>query len=610
MGMRDEFPRPDFKRNKWESLNGEWKFHFDPEGRWNAEEGIQGLYEKKINVPFCYQAKLSGIGSLERCPVIWYQRSVTLRKQLPDRILLKFGAVDYKASVWINGIYVGSHEGGHTSFDFDITEAAQNGTNRITVQVQDYPRTDQPRGKQTWTGQPFGCWYTETSGIWQSVWIEYVPEIYLKRVKITPDLPGLCAKVELFLSSNQLTECKIRPHMQLQDQEYEFGMQQVWCRNGYGKAVISFHDFDFLRHLVYWSPEQPNLIQLEIGVSGSVNEDKVSTYFGMRSVEIKGKQVLLNQEVIFQKLILDQGYWPDSLMTAPSEEAIIKDLQMIKEMGFQGVRMHQKIEDPLFYYHADRIGLLVWGELPSSYEYNDEMVKHSVSEMTEFVERDYNHPCIVTWVPVNESWGVRDIIGNQQEQAYVLLMKNLIKALDMTRLVSANDGWEQPGENELCTIHDYRYTQYTLGKYQNPDQILGTSVEDRLIYANGHYNGQPVLLTEYGGIAYTGGNAAEKNADEAENRTKTVYDSATGTEMSANGWGYLGTETSEKEFLERLGKITYDIISNGTFAGFCYTQLTDVQQEKNGLLTAERIPKVEIQKLQKIFDWKPYEKKN
>lgn len=580
---RKEFPRPDFVRKDWMSLNGEWEFQFDKDGMWTAQDGAQLEYERKIQVPFCYQAELSGIGVTEDCPVVWYRRSVKLKKETGKRILLKFGAVDYKCDLWVNGTYIGGHEGGHCSFAFDITRAALEGENQLILRVEDYQDTDKPRGKQSWTGEPFGCWYTPTTGIWQSVWAEYVPDIYLERIKITPDLTHLSAKVEVFLSACCDAECEIASEMEIDGEQRTFGTVKIRCRNGYGKAMLAFPDFDLRRDQLYWRPEHPNLIHVQVTVKGSEAEDQVSTYFGMRDVKVCGKQILLNQEAYFQRLVLNQGYWEESLLTPPSEEAIIRDLELVKAMGFNGVRMHQKIEDPLFYYHADRLGVLVWGELPSSYEYNDNMVRRSVNEMMEFVNRDYNHPSIVAWVPVNESWGVRDILTNEEEQNYAQAMVHLLKAMDGTRFVSANDGWEQPSDTDICAIHDYIYTQHTLGKYENMDKILDNMVESRMVFANGHsYSGQPVVMTEYGGIAF---------------------------DDSKEGWGYLGKVKTEEEFLERLGAVTDEIIHCGKFAGFCYTQLTDVQQEINGLLRTDRSAQVSVERLKEIFARKFFERR-
>ena len=407
-------------------------------------------------------------------------------------------------------------------------------------------------------------------------------------MKITPDLEHLTALVELFVSSYGDTLCELSARPQALSCYVK--RQQVLCRNGYGRAVLSFAELDVRRDKLIWAPGHPNLIDVDIVIPGNAmavrdeaektapqaDGDRVQTYFGMRSVAVRNGHILLNGEVICQRLVLDQGYWKDSLLTPPSSEAVIKDLELVKAMGFNGVRKHQKIEDPLFYYYADRMGILVWGELPSAYDYHDYMVKSSVNEMQSFLERDFNHPCIITWVPVNESWGVRNVLTDDAQQSYVQAMAHLIKALDTTRLVSANDGWEQPGCTDICAVHDYTYTHHTLGKYDKRwEEILASGPDARMLFAQGHaYHGQPVILSEYGGIAMDDG---------------------------SEGWGYLEKAKSEEEFLQRLHAVTEDLVKCQRFAGFCYTQLTDVMQEMNGLVTMEREPKAPVEKLREVF---------
>ncbi len=604
MIRRDEFPRPDFVREKWTCLNGVWEFDFDPSGSRTIQEGLTGNYSYVIRVPFCYQSKLSGIGATQDCAVVWYRRQVTLelkdgagaaetqngakgpgegaarngKNSYRGRILLKFGAVDEEAQVWVNGIFVGSHKGGYVPFSLDITQAARNGENTIVVRVKDECRTDQPRGKQTWTGEPFACWYTPVTGIWQPVWLEYVPENYLERIKITPDEKRLTAAVEVFAAGGGPLPCQI--HMYMEDPSgctRDFGTHTLVCQNGYGRTEFAFDGLGMRPEQLLWSVEHPNLIQADI-ITGESKEsqDHVSTYFGMRSIAVRDGRVLLNSEVLFQRLVLDQGYWEESLLTPPSKEALVKDLELVRAMGFNGVRKHQKIEDPLFYYYADKMGLLVWGELPSAYIYNDNMVENSVHTMLHFIERDFNHPCIITWVPVNESWGVGNVLSNPAQQSYVRAMTWMIRAMDPTRLVSANDGWEQPECTDICAVHDYTYTEHTPEKFdKNWEEILKSSPDKRFLFFNGcTYGGQPVILSEYGGIAFA---------------------------QDKEGWGYMDKVKDEDGFLKRLGAVTGELIDSGKFAGFCYTQLTDVQQEMNGLLTIQRNPKVPVDKLKKIF---------
>lgn len=568
---RPEFPRPDFVRNEWEILNGTWEFSFE-----------EPVFDRQIQVPFCYQSSMSGIGETKDCKTVWYRRTVELKEEklAGKRLLLKFGAVDSEAKVWVNGQYVGEHVGGYSSFEMDITPFVTSGENEIKVQATDDTNSDKPRGKQSWTGEKFGCWYTPCTGIWQSVWLEYVGKVHLKRVKYTPDVSSLSVLCEVFVSDTEDTMVELT--VRTQKDSIFLGSQRLLCRHGYGKAVVTLPDYDIRRNELLWTPEEPNLIDVRVKVfsgdaSGAeVCEDEVETYFGMRSIEYVNGRILLNGSVFYQRLILDQGYWPESILTPPSDEAIQKDILLTKKMGFNGARKHQKIEDPRYYYWADRLGLVVWGELPSAYQFNDNAVEASARELVRFVERDYNHPCIVTWVPVNESWGVREVLDNAQQQDYCRMLTYLVRSLDPVRLVSSNDGWEQVSETDICAIHDYALFPETVQKYDDMEEICSGYSESRQLFAaDNEYQGQPVILTEYGGIAF------EKEEEE--------------------GWGYYRKVRNEEEFIQRLQPITEFLIRSGKFSGFCYTQLTDVMQEVNGLLHEDRTPKVSVEKLKEIF---------
>lgn len=569
--MEQTIPRPDFVRNEWETLNGTWEFSFE-----------EPVFDRQIQVPFCYQSSMSGIGETKDCKTVWYRRTVELKEEklAGKRLLLKFGAVDSEAKVWVNGQYVGEHVGGYSSFEMDITPFVTSGENEIKVQATDDTNSDKPRGKQSWTGEKFGCWYTPCTGIWQSVWLEYVGRIHLKRVKYTPDVSSLSVLCEVFVSDTEDTMVELT--VRTQKDSIFLGSQRLLCRHGYGKAVVTLPDYDIRRNELLWTPEEPNLIDVRVKVfsgdaSGAeVCEDEVETYFGMRSIEYVNGRILLNGSAFYQRLILDQGYWPESILTPPSDEAIQKDILLTKKMGFNGARKHQKIEDPRYYYWADRLGLVVWGELPSAYQFNDNAVEASARELVRFVERDYNHPCIVTWVPVNESWGVREVLDNAQQQDYCRMLTYLVRSLDPVRLVSSNDGWEQVSETDICAIHDYALFPETVQKYDDMEEICSGYSESRQLFAaDNEYQGQPVILTEYGGIAF------EKEEEE--------------------GWGYYRKVRNEEEFIQRLQPITEFLIRSGKFSGFCYTQLTDVMQEVNGLLHEDRTPKVSVEKLKEIF---------
>lgn len=575
---RMEFPRPDFQRELWQSLNGQWEFCFDDSNELEKSgEYFSKAFDKEITVPFCCQSKSSGIGIEEDHPVVWYRKSFKPEGLSSEgRQLIKFGAVDHIAKVWLNGVYLGTHTGGYTPFEFDVTGLMDfSKENILVLKAEDYPMSSTPRGKQTWTGEKFGCWYTPVTGIWQSVWLESVGTAYLKKLKITPDINTLTAQCELFVSTPLEVEAEVQVYGQIDGKDYDFGSCRVVCREGYGRAVIGFEDFDLRREQLFWAPEHPRLIDVSVTVKGET-ADKVTGYFGMRSIGRAGDTLLLNGNPYFQRLVLDQGYWTESILTPPSDEAIKEDIILTKKMGFNGARKHQKLEDPRYYYWADKLGLLVWGELPSAYAFNDNAILGSVHTLEEFVERDYNHPSIVLWVPINESWGVRDILTSCKEQDYSRMLYYTLKTLDSTRFISINDGWEQTSETDICAIHDYSLFPDTAKKYDNMEKILASYAEGRILFAEGsEYKGQPVLLTEYGGIAF-----AKENDD---------------------GWGYYGKVKDEEEFFQRLAPITDYLLHSGHFSGFCYTQLTDVMQEVNGLLGEDRKPKVSVERLASVF---------
>ena len=570
-----DVPRPDFVRREWVSLDGEWEFSFD-----------RPVFDRKINVPYCYQAKESGIGETESHEVVWYRKEFILEEEVPGEkcLLLKFGAVDDEAFVYVNGSLACRHAGGYVPFEADITKLVHKGENVITLRVLDDEDAAKPRGKQTWTGRKFGCWYTPVTGIWQRVWLEYAGRPYIRQIKITPDLEHDLALCEVFLSeSGKVSLCasfRLLPAMgegqeggeeERQEEKLFLGKQEFFGDKGYGKCILSLPDLDVCQDRLTWAPEHPNLIWAEV----SAGNDKVETYFGMRSVEFKNGKFLLNGSCYYQRLVLDQGYWTDTLLTPPDGEALRKDILLAKAMGFNGARKHQKIEDPRYYYWADRLGFLVWGEMPSCYRYDYRTVERSAKTLMAFIRRDYNHPSIITWVTANESWGLKNVRTHIRHQSFSNMLAYLAKSLDSTRPVSSNDGWEQTEHTDILAIHDYGLMPETLEKYGDMERVLKEGVCHRPLLAYGQeYRGQPVMVTEYGGIAFA--------ADE-------------------DGWGYYDKVSGEEEFLKRVEPVTEFLIRSGKFAGFCYTQLTDVMQEVNGLLRENREPKIDVKKLREVF---------
>jgi beta-galactosidase/beta-glucuronidase len=490
---------------------------------------------------------------------------------------LNFGAVDYKADVYVNGEHVTIHTGGSSSFAVCISSYIGGADSfTLTVRAEDVYDFGQPRGKQHWLTETDRCWYTATTGIWQNVWMEGVHGIKIEHALITPDVDNKCADVQLYFDQ-EIKQGIIEWELIYKDRSIKNGSFTVkGFREKFKMHMEEEDPIDNLLHL--WSPENPNLYYVRLTLKiGEQIQDKIQTYFGMRKIERRGNKTLLNNYPLYQKLILDQGYWPDSLMTPPSAEALVKDLQLVKDMGFNGVRKHQKIEDPRFYYYADIMGVLVWSEMPSMYEFHAKGAEVLTKEWTEIIYRDYNHPSIVTWVPLNESWGVRDILHDVNQQSFALSLYYLTKALDGTRLVSSNDGWETV-TSDICGIHDYEgYGEALFDKMNNVDTLLEWTAVGKMLYANNFkYNGEPVLLSEFGGIAFE--------------------------DKKSENWGYSGKVKDEDEFLKRFASLFEAINKLKYLSGFCYTQLTDVEQESNGLLDGHRKAKVSIEKIKKVVD--------
>lgn len=572
---RKEYPRPDFERNEWLNLNGEWDFEFDDSNIGEKESWYKNRnFTGKIIVPFCYQSVLSDINNQDFHEYMWYKRSFKLPEDFwGKRIFLNFGAVDYYAKVWVNGELAGTHKGGYVPFKFDITKFLTNGINSVVVKAEDRYECVQPRGKQYWKHKPDRCWYTPTSGIWQTVWLETTGKVAIDRIKLTPDIDRRNVLVEIFLDS-YVYEVELSLKI-CYDERIVSNIKTVLYER-ISKVTVDLREEDFIDEVHYWTPEHPNLYDVELKLEkDSVVFDTVKSYFGMRKISVKGDQIMLNNRPYYQRLVLDQGYWKDSLLTPPSDEAIRFDIEMSKKFGFNGARKHQKIEDPRYYYWADKLGLLVWGEMPSAYYFNDEEVENLTCEWIEFIKRDYNHPCIVTWVPLNESWGVRNIYINKHQQSFARSLYYIAKALDNTRLISVNDGWEQI-DGDICCIHDYiAWGNDFVKRYSNIEKVLESDPSWRMLYCEGsRYNGQPILITEYGGIAFK--------------------------DKSSESWGYNDMVKDKKSFFERYSSITSAIRNMPIIRGYCYTQLTDVQQEVNGLMTEDRKVKVSVEHVSRI----------
>lgn len=575
---RPEYPNPQFERSQWQSLNGAWAFAFD-----DADKGVAGSWyahglpaARKITVPYCFESKLSGIGETGFHPVSWYQRTVRLPGNWSgEHVLLHFGAVYYQASVWLNGQHLGDHEGGNVPFAFDITSALRRGDNTLTVRAYN-PPTDRsiPRGKQYWKPKSAAIFYTRTSGIWQPVWVETTGRNCLQYVQVTAGQDGT-AYFEGVLAHHSDQPLKLEITILDGASTAASASAQTHEDQVSGSASVS--------NPKLWSPDAPNLYQVRYRLlDGSTVVDEVQSYFGFRTIGVANGRVTVNGRPVYMKLLLDQGYWPESILTPPSEAAIQRDIDLIQSMGFNGVRKHQKVADPRFLYWADKRGLLVSGEIADAYEFTPEEVDRFTREWIAAVERDYNHPSIIIWNAINESWGVPDLTDGHQ-QAYLKELYQLTHTLDSTRLVIDNEGWEHTDQTDLMALHDYEKSGdalYERYKDVTPQSTTLPKNHKAAILPGYRYNGSPLYLSEMGGIAYI----------------------PEGASVPPESWGYSGVEKTQQAALDRLTQLFGGLARLNNLAGFCYTQLTDVEQEINGLATYDRKPKFPAEKIKALND--------
>jgi hypothetical protein len=576
---RGEYPRPQFVRRDWLCLNGAWQFEID-----RGDDGLErGLLDRdlegRITVPFCPEAPLSGVGVKDFMPAVWYRRSLTIPETWAGRrVLLHFQAVDYDATVWVDGAQVGRHRGGFTPFTCDLRGRAQPGQPiTIVVRARDDHRPPQPRGKQSqWDGN-YGPFYTRTTGIWQTAWMEPVPEPALRRPRLTPDLAGGLIRLEQPVSANRPG---LRLRARLADAEGEIGVSECGCELELTPRL------DLLipagrRHL--WAPGSPHLYDLTIELvdAGGTPVDVATSYAGLRGVAIDGGAMKLNGRRLFQRLVLDQGYYPDGVMTAPSDEALRRDIELSLAAGFNGARLHQKAFDERFLYHADRLGYLVWGEFGDWGR--DAKVSHGagqqwgatyVTQWLEALARDYSHPCIVGWCPLNETQEeLTDRVTALDDATLGMFLAT--KAMDLTRPVIDASGYaHRVPETDVYDCHDYeqdpdRFRAHHAGLPEAP--LLNTLGSGPMSVP---YRGQPFFVSEFGG-----------------GRWNPSADSGHGS------WGYGDTPPTIEDFHRRFEQLCGALLDNAGISGYCYTQLTDVYQEHNGLYSFDRHPKFDLARL-------------
>lgn len=574
---RAEHPNPQWERKTWKNLNGPWEFEFDfgcsaVERRlWEKER-----FDREILVPFCPESRLSGIGYTDFINGVAYRKNFELsQEELSGRVLLHFGAVDYEASVYVNGTLVGSHKGGYTSFSFDITKHVAPGPNTLFVAVKDDVRSGlQPKGKQAHLYASSGCDYTRTTGIWQTVWLEFVPERHIQSAKYYPD-PANGKVTVTGLVQGQGT----------------LQLTALWEDKPVGEAALSVEDGFFTAQLDLsethlWEPGKGGLYTLLL----SFGEDRVKSYFGLRTAKFQGRKFLLNGKSLFQRFVLDQGFYPDGIYTAPTEEDLVKDIQLSFAAGFNGARLHEKVFEARFLYHCDRLGYLVWGEYPNwGLDHAHPLSTETyLNQWSEAVERDFNHPAIIGWCPFNETWGYRE---EREKNALLTSLYKLTKRLDPTRPCIDSSG-NYRVLSEVYDIHDYdQDTQSFQARWDGlTDRIRETGgvipAEDpffnsapegpsgRAPFFNQPYDNQPIFVSEYGGIRWP--------------------------DDTVEGWGYGNAPATPEEFFARYKGLTEALLNNPEIFGFCYTQLYDVEQEVNGLYTYGRAQKFDIILIRKI----------
>ena len=571
-----DHPRPALYRVEWKNLNGAWQFAFDDKDEGICEHWEQKTLASTIMVPYCYQSKQSGIGDKGYHPVVWYKRQLPFEEAWRNKqVLLHFEGVDYEFDLWINEIHIGHHCGGNVCASFEISKYLHDGDNTISLRVCDEHDWSKPQGKQAPIDIIDRCWYTQTTGIWKSVWLEVVPKTHLSSIRITPDVDKREVVLELEISRYVQG---VKAHVEVQYHKDVVLQKTIFPKSNRIIEKIAIEEPDYVDELHYWTPERPELFDLFLTIEDPCGDcDDVQTYFGMRKIEARNGEIYLNNKPYYVRLVLDQGYWRDSLTTPPENESLNNDIQLTKSLGFNGARKHQKIEDERYYYWADQLGLLVWAEMPSSYAFCTDEITAFTAEWMAVVSQLYNYPCIMTWVPFNESWGIRNVLTDSRQKHFAESAYYLTKAIDNTRLVSTNDGWEQV-TSDICGIHDYYGDgEAFLKKYRDMDTLLQRDAQRRKIYADGYaFAGQPIILSEFGGIAFG------KDQDGA--------------------WGYNETANSKETLFARIRDVTQPIVDHPRISGYCYTQLTDVMQEINGLADANHAPKLDADKVRKIFE--------
>lgn len=600
--LEEARPRPQLVRSSFLGIDGEWGFAHDDSDSGLAEGWFDGRpLPRTIIVPFPPESSASGVAETGYHAVVWYRREIGEAELAAaghadgQRLLLHFGAVDYRARIWLNGQVVGDHTGGHTPFVLDVTDAlgarAEGQDHVLVVRAEDDPHdVSQPRGKQDWNAEPHAIWYHRTTGIWQPVWLESVSPQHVSGLWWTNDPTAGTATVEIEFSER--VETDVRVVIAHESETLGSVRAVVKDRRVVLTVPLSGQDNGQGYERLLWRPQSPTLLDawIHLEIDG-VEQDAVASYLGLRSVACADGAFLLNDRPVVLRSVLSQGYWPESHLAAPSADALRREAELALELGFNAVRVHQKVEDDRFLYWADRLGLLVWGEAAAAFAFDQRAVQRTMTEWTEAVIRDRSHPSIVTWVPLNESWGVQHIAARSDQRSFAEAMYHLTRALDPTRPVISNDGWEL-GTSDLWTIHDYESdgdvltARYDIPPTELREYIAGRGPAGRQIRLPGtNDRGEPIMVTEFGGVKWATGSG------------------------SSQSWGYSEADGPE-DFARRISAIL-GAVRAGTrgvhgradgLAGWCWTQLTDTLQERNGLLTEGREPKLPITQLRSLIE--------
>ena len=592
---RAEYPRPQFERNAWINLNGEWTYSFDFGGSGLEREWFKSTgFDQKIIVPFCPESKLSGVEYKDFINHMWYHRTISIPQDWANKqVLLNFGAVYYKSEIYIDGVFAARHFGGTSSFQVDITPYVKAGqTHHLVVYVEsDVRSTHQPSGKQNLQFASYGCNYTRTTGIWQTVWMEAVHPEGLQSVQMIPDID----QQQLIIRPRFYKELGGKLEVTLKDNGKVVSKETV-AANSLSTVILP------VKKMKTWSPENPFLYDVELRVIDKAGNvvDEVKSYAGMRKVHIEGKKIYLNNQPYYQRLVLDQGFYPDGIWTAPSDEALKKDIQLSMEAGFNGARLHQKVFEERFYYWADKLGYLTWGEASSwGMDCNDiETARNFITEWTEIVERDRNHPSILIWTPTNEEfWPDRVQYPRLMQDLY-----KLTKAIDPTRPFHGTSGGSHIA-TDIWTVHNYEQDPAKLKDllYNDGKLMEAPKWEIQLMPKNIGFNGlkytdqytfpqykhdMPYLIDEFGGIKWN----PSQQMESAQNTS----------------WGYGEPPHSLEEFYARLEGLVNIVLSLSDHVwGYCYTQLTDVEQEQNGIYYYDRSPKFDMKRIHAIFSKNP-----